>query len=54
VTIFQSLSHKHDTAAIPEQQLHAVGSLRAEHVDHPGVGLCGTPHNRIYVSADIM
>ena len=30
--VFQSLSDEHDAGAIPEEQLHPVGALRAEHV----------------------
>jgi hypothetical protein len=48
LSVFQSLRHKHDAGAVPEDQLHPVGPLRAEHVHHTGerIGAHGFAHQR--------
>src|SRR5438552_4746943 len=36
LAIIETLAHQHETSAVPDKQLHPVGALGAEHVDHPG------------------
>ena len=46
--LLQPLGNQHQPGAVPQQQLHAIGSLGPEHVDHAAIGIAAQalPHQR--------
>ncbi len=52
--LFKPFVGQHDTGAIPVDQLQPIRLAEPEHEDCSGERLCSAPHNRCYVSGEIM